>query len=224
MEPAGCAWRLLGGCGCRTHLLAMTDARDRGMAIAVGLGNGVLLHDHGGGFAPAMVELHLVSAENYAGDPGEAVATALRIVPASLPTTERRALYWTDTARAYANWGRRDDCVCALLAAEREAPEETHARPRYATWCRGCWSPAGPGRNCGARLPGAASADQFRYASKDGRGTAGRSCLGRAGHPATRWHPRLCLQAARRIRVRARSSVVRVLCAICVTSGWDGCQ
>ena len=32
-------------------------------------------------------------------------------------------------ARAYANWGRREDCVSALLSAEREAPEETHARP-----------------------------------------------------------------------------------------------
>ena len=35
----------------------------------------------------------------------------------------------TDTARAYANWGRREECVSALLAAEREAPEERHARP-----------------------------------------------------------------------------------------------
>jgi hypothetical protein len=87
-----------------------------------------LLRDHGG-FTPATVELHRVSAENYAGDPGAAVAAALRINPASLPTTERRARYWTDTARAYANWGRRSDCVSALLAAEREAPEETHTRP-----------------------------------------------------------------------------------------------
>jgi transcriptional regulator with XRE-family HTH domain len=98
-------------------------------SIAAGLGERVLLRDHGGGFTPVTVELHRVSAENYAGDPGRAVAAALRIVPASLPTTERRARYWTDTARAYANWGRRDDCVSALLAAEREAPEEAHARP-----------------------------------------------------------------------------------------------
>jgi hypothetical protein len=68
------------------------------------------------------VELHRVSAENYAGDPGAAVAAALKIVPARLPARERRTRYWTDTARAYANWGRRDDCVSALLAAEREAP------------------------------------------------------------------------------------------------------
>jgi hypothetical protein len=107
----------------------MRELTDEAASIAAQSRNGVLLRDHGGGFSPATVELHRVSAENYAGDPGAAVAAALRIVPASLPTTERRARYWTDTARAYANWGRREECVSALLAAEREAPEETHARP-----------------------------------------------------------------------------------------------
>lgn len=107
----------------------MRELTGQAASIAAGLGSQVLLRDHGGGFTPATVELHRISAENYAGDPGAAVAAALRIVPASLPTTERRARYWTDTARAYANWGRRDECVSALLAAEREALEETHARP-----------------------------------------------------------------------------------------------
>jgi hypothetical protein len=54
----------------------------------------VLLRDHGGGFTPATVELHRVSAENYAGDPGAAVAAALKIVPACLPTKERRTRYY----------------------------------------------------------------------------------------------------------------------------------
>ena len=107
----------------------MRELTDEAASIAAQLGGRELLRDHGGGFSPATVELHRVSAENYAGDPGAAVAAALRIAAASLPTTERRARYWTDTARAYANWGRREDCVSALLSAEREAPEETHARP-----------------------------------------------------------------------------------------------
>ncbi len=107
----------------------MRELTDEAASIAAQLGGRALLRDHGGGFSPATVELHRVSAENYAGDPGAAVAAALRIVPASLPTTERRARYWTDTARAYANWGRREECVSSLLSAEREAPEETHARP-----------------------------------------------------------------------------------------------
>jgi hypothetical protein len=107
---------------------AMRELTDEAASIAAQFNGRVLLRNHGG-FTSATVELHRVSAENYAGDPGAAVAAALKIVPASLPTTERRARYWTDTARAYANWGRRDDCVSALLAAEREAPEEIHARP-----------------------------------------------------------------------------------------------
>ena len=107
----------------------MRELTDEAASIAAQSGGRALLRDHGGGFSSVTVELHRVSAENYAGDPGAAVAAALRIVPASLPTTERRARYWTDTARAYANWGRREDCVSALLAAEREAPEEAHARP-----------------------------------------------------------------------------------------------
>jgi transcriptional regulator with XRE-family HTH domain len=107
----------------------MRELTDQAASIAARSRGPALLRDHGGGFSPATVELHRVSAENYAGDPGAAVAAALRIVPASLPTTERRARYWTDTARAYANWGRREECVSALLCAEREAPEETHARP-----------------------------------------------------------------------------------------------
>jgi hypothetical protein len=107
----------------------MRELTAQAAAIAGSLAGQVLLRDHGGGFAPATVELHRISAESYAGDPGAAVAAASRIVPASLPTTERRARYWTDTARAYATWGRREECVNALLAAEREAPEEIHARP-----------------------------------------------------------------------------------------------
>ena len=107
----------------------MRELTGKAAAIAASLGGRALLRDHGGGFSPGTVELHRISAENYAGDPGAAVAAAARIDPASLPTTERRARYWTDTARAYGNWGRREECVSALLAAERAAPEETHARP-----------------------------------------------------------------------------------------------
>ncbi|HUN36649.1 MAG TPA: hypothetical protein VMU95_32035 [Trebonia sp.] len=108
---------------------AMRELTGEAAAIAAGLGPTVMLRDHGGGFTPTTVELHRISAENYAGDPAAAIAAASRINPANLPSTERRARYWTDTARAYGNWGRRNECVSALLAAEREAPEETHARP-----------------------------------------------------------------------------------------------
>ena len=69
-------------------------------AIAARLNGTVLLRDHGGGFTPATVQLHRISAEYSAGEPGAAIAAARRLPPASLPTTERRARYWTDLARA----------------------------------------------------------------------------------------------------------------------------
>lgn len=47
----------------------------------------------------------------------------------TLPTVERRARYFTDKATAYAQWGRRTECIGALLDAERWAAEETRARP-----------------------------------------------------------------------------------------------
>jgi transcriptional regulator with XRE-family HTH domain len=98
-------------------------------AIAAELGGRMLLRDHGGGFGPAAVQLHLISAEYTAGDPAAAIAAARRISPRALPTTERRARYFTDVARAYGMWGRRSECVAALLVATRAAPEETLARP-----------------------------------------------------------------------------------------------
>lgn len=106
----------------------MRELTDQAAAIAASL-RGALLLDHGGGFTLATVQLHRISAEYSAGEPGAAIAAARTITTASLPTTERRARYWTDVARAYAQWGRRDQCIRALLAAERQAPEETHARP-----------------------------------------------------------------------------------------------
>jgi len=107
----------------------MREMTAEAAAIAARLTGPVLLRDHGGGFTSATVQLHRISAEYSAGEPGAAIAAASQIPPGSLPTTERRARYWTDLARARGLWGRRDDCLRALLTAERLAPEEIHARP-----------------------------------------------------------------------------------------------
>jgi transcriptional regulator with XRE-family HTH domain len=107
----------------------MRELTAQAAAIAARARDPVLIRDHGGGFTPATVQLHRISAEYSIGEPGAAIAAARALPPASLPTTERRARYWTDVARAYGQWGRREDCVRALLTAERQAPEETHARP-----------------------------------------------------------------------------------------------
>jgi transcriptional regulator with XRE-family HTH domain len=107
----------------------MRELTDEAAAIAAGLGGATLLRDHGGGFSPATVELHRISAECSLGESGAAIAAARRIAPARLPTVERRARYYADIAQAYGRWGRRNECVNALIAAERQAPEEIHARP-----------------------------------------------------------------------------------------------
>lgn len=96
--------------------------------IAVHLG-GVQLRDHGGGLSRASVELHRISAEYSIGEPSAALDAARRIPVRALPTVERRTRYWTDVARAHGQQGHREESLRALLAAERTAPEETHARP-----------------------------------------------------------------------------------------------
>lgn len=107
----------------------MRELTSEATAIAKSLGAVTHLRDTNGGFSWATVQLHLISAENTAGDPSAAIAAADALAPQALPTTERRALYFTDRAKAFAQWGRRDECIRALLQAEYWAPQETHARP-----------------------------------------------------------------------------------------------
>ncbi|MER5969512.1 helix-turn-helix transcriptional regulator [Streptomyces sp. NPDC002055] len=106
----------------------MRELTDQAAAIAAQLGS-TQLRGHRGGFSPATVQLHLISAENSAGDPSAALAAAAALAPQALPSVERQALYYTDKASAYARWGRREECIDMLLAAEYHAAEETHARP-----------------------------------------------------------------------------------------------
>ncbi|MEV8346446.1 XRE family transcriptional regulator [Streptomyces niveus] len=107
----------------------MRELTDEAAAIADGLGGSTALRDHGGGFSPATVQLHRISAEFSTGDPSAALAAARALPPQSLPSLERRARYYADVAAALAQRGRREECVRALLAAEHLAPQETHSRP-----------------------------------------------------------------------------------------------
>lgn len=104
-------------------------------AIADELG-GTRLRAHGG-FSSATVQLHLVSAEDRAGDPSAAIAAADKLAPQALPSVERRARFHVDVATAYARWGRREQCVDALLAAEYRAPQEVYGRPAVRTLISG---------------------------------------------------------------------------------------
>jgi helix-turn-helix protein len=116
---------------------AMRELTDEAAAIAARLGGRTLLRDHGGGFSPATVELHRISAEYSLGEAGTALIAAQRIAPARLPTIERRARYFTDIAHAHGQLGHRPQCLNALLAAERQAPDEVHARPAVRTLVSG---------------------------------------------------------------------------------------
>ncbi|WP_275462319.1 XRE family transcriptional regulator [Streptomyces noursei] len=106
----------------------MRELTSEAAAIASGLGAGAS-HVVVGGFSTATIQLHLVSAENSAGDPSRALAAAESIDPTALPSAERRARLYMDMAHAHNKWGHRDACIAGLLAAERCAPQETHARP-----------------------------------------------------------------------------------------------
>ncbi len=107
----------------------MRELTDEAAAIAKELGGATLLRDHGGGFSPLTVQLHKISAENHAGDPHAALDAARAISLKALPSVERRSRALGDIAVTYDRLGRRSDCVRTLLAAERCAPQETHARP-----------------------------------------------------------------------------------------------
>ncbi|GAA0425125.1 XRE family transcriptional regulator [Streptomyces luteireticuli] len=91
-------------------------------ATAGQLGHDALLR--GAVFGPGQVLLHRISISHLLGDAGQAIAYARRIDPAALPTTERRARYWIDVARAFDQWGKPERCYRALLAAEQAAPQE----------------------------------------------------------------------------------------------------
>lgn len=91
-------------------------------AVAGQLGHDALLR--GTVFGPGQVLLHQVSISHLLGDAGQAIEHARRVDPAALPTTERRARYWIDVARAFDQWGKPDRCYRALLAAEQAAAQE----------------------------------------------------------------------------------------------------
>ncbi|WP_246573586.1 hypothetical protein [Kineosporia corallincola] len=107
----------------------MRELTAEAAALANSLTDGPLVRRQVGGFTPATVALHRISAETSTGDPAAALVTAQALSPARLPTIERRARYWADVASAQALRGNRDECLRAMLAAEQLAPVETHARP-----------------------------------------------------------------------------------------------
>ena len=75
-------------------------------------------------FSAAGVQVYQIGIHTALGDSAAALAHARSVIPAQLPTPERRARYCIDTARAWQQHNRPDRAYQALLAAERQAPEE----------------------------------------------------------------------------------------------------
>ncbi|MFC5188153.1 hypothetical protein [Actinomadura harenae] len=113
----------------RHDTAGLTDLTAQADRIAGTLSDRILLPTHGGGFGRPVVALHLISGHNAAGDPAAALRVAHKVRLDALPTTERRARYLTDVATSYGMWGKRTECLDALLRAERIAPQEVRTRP-----------------------------------------------------------------------------------------------
>lgn len=104
-------------------------------------------------FSPASVDMYRISIANAAGDSSGALAAARSVVRARLPVPERRAKFLIDTARAWHQHGCPGQAARALLAAERNAPEETR-RPSFQALITAIAGEPGP---CPAGLRGLAS-------------------------------------------------------------------
>lgn len=73
--------------------------------------------------------VYKISVSRVLGDYGTAVEYARLIDPSKIISLERRARYWEDTALALHGRGRREAAFHALVAAERDTPQEVRYRP-----------------------------------------------------------------------------------------------
>ncbi|GAA2375267.1 hypothetical protein GCM10010170_078690 [Dactylosporangium salmoneum] len=77
--------------------------------------------------------VYKISVARVLGDFGSAVDYARQVDPTKIASPERRARYWEDTALALHGRGRPEAAFQALLAAERDTPQEVRYRP----WAQG---------------------------------------------------------------------------------------
>jgi len=80
-------------------------------------------------FNPLDLAVYKISVARVLGDFGAAVDYARQVDPTRITVPERRARYWEDTALALHGRGLRAGAFQALLAAERDTPQEVRYRP-----------------------------------------------------------------------------------------------
>lgn len=79
-------------------------------------------------FGPSAVGVYRINIARVLGDYGTAIDAARCFNPAMIPLPEQRARYWSNIARSFHAWGKPEDTLRALLAAERAAPDEVRYR------------------------------------------------------------------------------------------------
>ncbi|GCD41747.1 helix-turn-helix domain-containing protein [Streptomyces paromomycinus] len=106
--------------------------------------------------SPAECAMYSISTHNALHTPDEGVRHVTSVIPTQLPTAERRARYFTDSARMWHQIGDSRRAYTALRAVEREAPEETRRPAIQALTADLLYSPrALPGLKEFARRTGA---------------------------------------------------------------------
>jgi len=80
-------------------------------------------------FGPSNVAMHRLVVAVELGEGAGAVERARRLRPRALPTTERRAHFLIDLARAHGQARQDDEALRALLAADRIAPAQVRNYP-----------------------------------------------------------------------------------------------
>lgn len=80
-------------------------------------------------FSSLELAVYRISVSRVLGDFGAAVDYARLVDPTRITSPERRARYWEDTALALHGRGRPQAAFQALVAADRDTPQEVRFRP-----------------------------------------------------------------------------------------------
>jgi hypothetical protein len=125
------------------YTAAMRDDRDTAATLLDDAGAAIRAAD-GEALTHVDLAVYRISVARVLGDFGVAVAHARQVNPDTITSPERRARYWEDTALALHGRGRPDGAFRALLAAERDTPQEVRYRPWAQTLTRDLLSRPGP--------------------------------------------------------------------------------
>jgi transcriptional regulator with XRE-family HTH domain len=113
----------------RDDAVGVRDMIREARAVAARVPDGA--NHHRLSFGTTNVGLHHVAALVSLGEGGLAVEAAGNVDEAGVRALrrERRATYLIDLARAFSQWGKRDEALEKLLEAEVVAPREVNCRP-----------------------------------------------------------------------------------------------